>query len=192
MLDILKSKSVYTNIVLAAVPLAAVCNTALSSLLAAVISLASVITTGVIVSALKNLLTEKIAPFAQLIISAGIVGILSALISLFAKEQISSLGIYIPLITLNTALLLNFDFALESGIKDTLLRGLVTAGAGSALILVSGIIRELLGCGSLFGFDLYSKVITPIDFFKTSAGGLFTLAILSIVYALLVKKEGRV
>ncbi len=191
MLNILKDKRIYTGIILSALPLTAVCTTAISALIAAVISLISVLSTGLVISALKKFITDKTAPFAQLVISAGFVGILSAVFSLFAQKQIGALGIYIPLITLSTSLLLNCDYTLNNGIKKTALQGAVTVGASSLIIILCGILREFLGLGALFSIDIYTKHITPITFFTTPAGGLLTLALLSVAYALIIGKEDK-
>ncbi len=186
MLDVFKTKSTYNRIVLAAIPFMAVCSTLISSLLAAGISLLAVVITTVIVSALKRILNEKTATFAQIIIAIGVVGVLSMLFSLFAKESIAELSAYLPLAAVTSVLLISSDFALNNTVIVTLV-GSGTVGIANAMFLVlSGALREILGLGSICGADLYTKWFSPIDFFTTPAGGLLIAALLTMLYNLLV------
>lgn len=188
MLDVLKTKSTYSRMILSAIPLVAVCSTAANALIAAVISLVAVLLAGICISALKPFLNDKTAPFAQIIIAVGVIGILSMVGSLFAKELISDMSAYLPLIAVTTVLLLNADFALNNTVVTTLIGGGIIGGASSLFIICCGILREILGRGSLFGIELYTPWFSPIEFFATPAGGLFTAAVLAIVYNLLVGK----
>ncbi len=186
MLDVLKTKSTYNRIILAAVPFMAVCSTLISSLLASCISLLAVVITAITVSALKQLLNEKTATFAQIIIAIGVVGVLSMLFSLFAKEVIGELIAYLPLAAVTSVLLINSDFSINNTVITTLV-GSGTVGIANALFLVlSGAVREILGHGSICGAELYTKWFSPMDFFTTPAGGLLTAALLTVVYNLLV------
>lgn len=190
MFEILKSKKQSDRIVLAAVPLMAVCSTAISSLLAALIALIAVIAAGTTVSLLKPFLNGKTAPFAQITVAVGAIGILSAVCSVFASETVGELGIYLPLISVTAVLLMDSDAALNSGALDTLKNSALLGGANALFLLCSGIIRELLGFGSLFGADVYSSWFSPIGFFTTPAGGLFTAAVLAVCYRFAVKAFG--
>lgn len=191
MFDILKNKTAFKSIVLACLPLTAVTNKVLPSIIAAVILLLSATLTSLASSCLERLLCNKALLFARLIISAGVVGIVAPLLTIIAKAQIDYMGIYIPLITISTVLLLNQDADSIKTIKENLIKTLITSSAAVVIIILCGFLREFLGSGSLFGFDLYTKFISPIGFFATSAGGLLTLSFLSAVYALLIRKEDK-
>ena len=187
MLDILKNKATFQSIILACLPLTAISNKALPSIIAAIILLFSANLTSLASSYLKRLLPNAALLFAKLVISAGVVGVITALLSIIAKAQIDDMGIYIPIITISTVLLLNQDTNSVNTIKENL----ITSSAAAVLIIVCGILRELLGFGSLFGFDLYTKFVSPIGFLVSSAGGLFTLSALCAIYALLIRKDDK-
>lgn len=191
MFDILKNKAVFKSIILACLPLTAITNKVLPSIIAAVILLLSATLTFLASFYLKKLLPDKAIFFATLIISAGVVGVITALLSIIAKAQIDDMGIYIPIITISTVLLLNQDTDSIKTIKESLLNTLVTSSAAAVIITICGFLREFLGFGSLFGFDLYTKFVSPIGFLANSAGGLFTLSALCAVYALLTRKEDK-
>ena len=187
MLDVLKIRATYDRMILAAIPLMTVCTTAASALLASVISFVTVLAAGVCISALKPWLSHKTAPLAQIIIAVGLVGARSMVISVFAKDIIKEIAVYLPLIAVTTALLINCDYALNNRITSTLLYGCVIGGANSLFLLTGGIVREILGKGSLFGFNIYTDLFSPAEFFATPAGGLLTAALLTVIYNLLVK-----
>ena len=136
-------------------------------------------------------MSSKALHFARFIISAGVVGIFTPLLSIIANAQIDEAGIYISLITISTALLLSQDTDNINTTKEGFFNTLIISSAASLLIIVCGFLRELLGFGSLFGFDLYTKFISPIGFLTSSAGGLFTLAVLCAVYALIIGKDAK-
>ena len=191
MLDILKNKAVFTSIILACVPLTAISNKALTSIVTAIILFFSANLTSFALCYLKKFLSSKALHFARFIISAGVVGIFTPLLSIIANAQIDEAGIYISLITISTALLLSQDTDNINTTKEGFFNTLIISSAASLLIIVCGFLRELLGFGSLFGFDLYTKFISPIGFLTSSAGGLFTLAVLCAVYALIIGKDAK-
>lgn len=191
MFDILKDKTVYSKMILATIPLTAVCTTAFSSLLSAFAMILTVVLSALCVNLLKAFLNPKTAKFTHIIIAVGIVGIFTAIINIFAKDTISDIGFYLPLLAVTATVLADSDFALDSNLTTTVAGGAVTSGASGIFLLVCGIIREVLGMGSFFGVDLYTKWFSPLDFFKTPAGGLLTAAVLTVVYNLLVIKTGK-
>ena len=158
---------------------------ALSSLLVGVISLVAVCLSAVAVCLLKPLLNEKTAPFAKIIISVGVVGALTMCSALLMNKTADSVALYLPLISLTTVLLTDTKTIINSKPLDTLKLSAVMGGLSADLLLTAGILRELLGAGSFFGLDVYTKVFSPIAFFTTPAGALFIVGLLAIGYNLL-------
>ncbi|MBQ9769321.1 MAG: hypothetical protein IJW27_03865 [Clostridia bacterium] len=189
MLDLLREKQLYENWVLAVLPLVAVSASVKTGLLISVITVLALIISSLAVFALKALLTEKTAPFARLIISVGVVGISATLLGIFFKEDIASLGIYVNIAAVSAVLLVRSDFVISADLSGLISGCGLSAAVGSAFLIVSSLIREFFGNGSLLGFDIYSKYLTPIAFLKTPAGGLLTTAVLLTVYCLLVGKN---
>lgn len=189
MLDILKNKKLYGRMVLSILPLLAVCGSLLDSLVAAAILVLTVVISAVALYLLRNLLNEKTSGFALLVISIGATGILSMIAELFASKQIVNLGIYIPLISLSVVFMLDLREVLSQPLKVSITKPLVLAFAATDFLIVSGALREFFGNGSILGFDVYSKYITPIGFLTTPAGGLFTAAVLVMIYNIVVGKE---
>ncbi len=191
MLDLLREKQLYENWVLAVLPLVAVSASVKTGLLISVITVLALIISSLAVFALKALLTEKTAPFARLIISVGVVGISATLLGIFFKEDIAALGIYVNIAAVSAVLLVRSDFVISADLSGLISGCGLSAAVGSAFLIVSSLIREFFGNGSLLGFDIYSKYLTPIAFLKTPAGGLLTTAVLLTVYCLSVGKNKK-
>ena len=101
MLSLLKDKTTYSKVIIKTLPLVIISATAISSLTAGIISLIAVCLSAVAVTLLKPFLNERTAPFAKIIISIGVVGSLTMLCSLFMKEIIDDMAVYLPLISLS-------------------------------------------------------------------------------------------
>lgn len=188
MLDMLREKQLYESWMLAVIPMLAVCNTLKSGLIISALVLITLLLSALCVFLLKSFLTEKTAFFAQVVIAAGISGGSAMLLRLFFDEDITALGIYVPLVTIAAVLLVRGDYIINTDLFGVLVGCGLSSVVGVGLILVSSIIREILGYGSLLGFDLYGKFFTPISFFASPAGGLLTAAIIAIVYGLICAK----
>lgn len=182
----LKNKEVFYKIVLSVIPGVAVCATALSSVVFGAISFVTVVVSWLLVCLIKNFLTEKTLPFAAAVISLGITGVLTMVASLFFKSYLEDVAYYLPLLAVTTTLLISKENVFGT-IKNTLVTSLWSGGVGAVFLIITGILKEFLGNGSLFGFDIYTKIFSPAEFFKSSAGGLLIAAGLTVVYNLIVK-----
>lgn len=191
MFDILRDKTLYNKMIVAAIPLSAVCCTAFTALLSAAAMVATVVLSALLINLLKNFLNKKIARFAHIIIAVGIAGVSALLLKIIAEETIVSIGFYLPLLAVTSTILADSDFAMENEITTTVAGGAVTSCTSGLFLLTCGIIREVMGIGSVFGMDIYTKWFSPMAFFATPAGGLLTAAILTVIYNFLVLKTGK-
>ena len=63
-------------------------------------------------------------------------------------------------------------------------------GVGFTLALLSlGIVREIIGSGSLFGIDLFGAQFQPWAVFVLPPGGFFVLAFWLFVFSLMRKRK---
>ena len=193
MVSMLQDKNTYNKIIIKTLPLTLVATTAYAAVLVGVISLVAVCLSTVAVCLLKPLLNVKTADFAKIIISVGIVGALTMIASVYIKELSDSVSLYLPLISLTTVLLVSGEETIQNTVSITFKYSFVIGAVSTGFLFVVGILRELLGLGSFFGLDVYTKVFAPMEFFKNPAGALFICAILTIIYNLFVsaaKKRG--
>lgn len=183
----LKDSKVTGKIILSVVPLTAVCGTALSSVIAAIILLITVVLTWALLPLIKQFLSEKTAPFVRIIIALGVIGTLTMVSTVFFKEATNSIAVYLPLIAITVIMLSAINENIESTPIQALKLGATLGGLGSVFLFAVGVLKEFLGMGSLFGFNVYTKLFAPIEFFKNPAGSLLICAGLAIIYNLAVK-----
>lgn len=106
--------------------------------------------TNTIISLVRNYIPNDVRIPSYIVIIATAVTILKMFVDAFAPALGSSLGIFIPLITVNCIVLGRAEsFASKNGVLLSLLDGLGSAiGFGLALVSIA-LFREILGKGSL-------------------------------------------
>ena len=109
----------------------------------------------VIISIIRNTIPQRIRIIVQLVVVAALVTIVSQVLKAFAYDVSVQLSVYVGLIIPNCILMGRLEaFAMMNKPWPSFLDG-VGNGLGYALILVIvGAVRELLGRGSLLGFQL--------------------------------------
>ncbi len=106
----------------------------------------------VVISLIKNVVPDKVRIPAFIVVIATFVTILQLLLQAYVPALNKSLGIFIPLIVVNCVILGRAEsFASRNNAFDSLLDG-IGIGLGFTLALtILGIVREVLGAGSIFG-----------------------------------------
>ena len=108
----------------------------------------------IIISALKNVIPDKVRIPSYIVIIATFVSMIDLLIQGFLPSLSASLGVFIPLIVVNCIVLGRAEaFANKNSVVDSILDGLgMGIGFTIALVLIGGI-REILGAGSFLGYQ---------------------------------------
>jgi electron transport complex protein RnfE len=111
------------------------------------------------ISVLKNVIPDKVRIPAFIVIIASFVTIVQLLMEAYVPFLYEQLGLYIPLIVVNCIILGRAEaFASKNGLVNSLFDG-IGMGLGFTLALtLLGLIRELLGAGTVFGFNLFSII----------------------------------
>lgn len=105
------------------------------------------------ISAIKNVVPDKVRIPCFVVVIAAFVTILEFCMKAYVPDLYKSLGIFIPLIVVNCIILARAEsFASKHNIIDSMFDG-IGIGLGFTLALTTlGLIREILGSGSFFGF----------------------------------------
>ena len=99
------------------------------------------------------------------------------LIKAFIPALDKSLGLFIPLIVVNCIILARAEaFASKNGPIPSMLDGLFMGLGFTFALSILGLIRELLGAGTILGFKL--PLYKPMLFFVLPAGAFLTLGCL--------------
>jgi electron transport complex protein RnfE len=132
-------------------PLLAITTTAVNGLALGIASTAVVTTTNVIVSSLRSQLVSSVRIPVFVLVIAALVTSIDLLTNAFFFGLHQRLGLFIPLIITNCAILAQAEtIASRHGPVPSTLSGLATGAGFAAVLTVLGALRELLGQGSLF------------------------------------------
>ena len=138
-----------------------------------------------VISLLRNTIPNRIRIIVQLVVVATLVTIVSEILKAFAYDVSVQLSVYIGLIITNCILMGRLEaFALGNGPWESFLDG-IGNGLGYALILVIvGFFRELLGSGTLLGFQVIPQAF--YDFGYVNNGLMILPPMALIVIAVII------
>ena len=147
---------------------------------------------GLIVSLFRKYIAYEVRITSYILIIATFVTLADLLLAATFPEISKALGPFIPLIVANCLLLGRAEaFAAKVGPVRAVADGL-GMGIGFTLALSAmSAIRELLGRGSLLGFDILGPRWEPWVFMVLPPGGFFTLGLLLIAVAWFGERRRR-
>lgn len=154
------------------------------------ISVISILTmSNILISSLRKIIPPAARIPAYIGIIAALVTIIEMLIHAYVPTLYVSLGIYLPLIVVNCIILERAEsFASKNNVLYSAFDGVaVGIGFSLALILISSI-RELLGTGSLLGFNLL-PASTNMLIMILPPGAFLTLGMILAVLAHISNKK---
>ena len=163
-------------------PTLATTTSAINGLSMGLATMSVLICTDFVISCIKSITPDKVRIPVFIVVIAAFVTILQMLMAAYAPDSINkALGIYIPLIVVNCLILGRAEsFAAKNNPVASLADG-VGMGLGFTLgLTVLGIIREILGAGSVFGFVLLPEV-TNVLLFVLPPGAFISLGYLIAV-----------
>lgn len=176
--------------VLGMCPVLAVSNTAGNALAMGLATAFVLIMSNSLVSLLRNFIPKEVRIASYILIIATFVTMIDYAIQAISVELHKNLGAFISLIVVN-CLILSRAEAFAS--KNTLTKSVMDAlgmGLGFTLGLGSlGMVREILGSGSIFGIPILPETFQEWVIMILPAGGFFTLAAWLLVFNLYKQKR---
>lgn len=142
----------------------------------------------VLVSMCRNFIPKTVRIACFIVIAASLVVALELLMQAYTYPLYESLGIFVPLIVVNCIILGRAEaFANKNTPGDSALDG-IGIGLGFTIALtVIGLVRELLGSLSLFGFKLAEG--DGILAFVLAPGAFLVLGYLMVIFRKLTSKK---
>lgn len=134
-----------------------------------------------LISVLRKIIPDAVRIPAFIVIVASFVTMVQLLMEAYLPALSESLGIYIPLIVVNCIILGRAEsYASKSPVLPSVFDG-IGMGLGFTIALtVLGIIRELIGAGTVFAYPLpFLKNYEPFAIFIMAPGAFFVLAALT-------------
>lgn len=160
-------------------PILAVSTTAMNGIGMGIAATVVLILTNVIISLIRNLVSDKVRIPVYITVIAGAVTMIQLFIAAYFPELDKSLGIFIPLITVNCIILGRAEaFANKSTPVMAAADGL-SMGLGFALaITIMSSIREIFGNGTWFGKEIPVLSDNPIGIISMPPGGFFVYGLM--------------
>lgn len=136
-----------------------------------------------LISALRDVIPDKVRIPGYIVVIASLVTVVELLLKAFIPAVYAALGLYIPLIVVNCIILGRAEAYASKSTPLLAAADGVGMGLGFTVALsLIGLFRELLGAGSILGFQILPEsVYTPIAIFVKAPGAFIVLGILIAV-----------
>lgn len=143
-----------------------------------------------LISLLRKVIPNAVRIPSFVLIIATFVTVVRMVMEKFIPDLYESLGVYLPLIVVNCVILGRAEaFASKNPVLDSAADGLFTGLGFAWALTLLGVIREVLGSGSIFGMELWSF---RIEFFTSAAGAFFTYGVMIALFNALFAKIDNV
>ncbi|MGN0533441.1 MAG: electron transport complex subunit RsxE [Eubacterium sp.] len=163
-------------------PTLAVTTSAKNGLGMGLATMAVLVMSNMLISLLRKVIPQGVRVPVYIIIIASFVTIVEMLMHAYVTSLYSSLGIFIPLIVVNCIIFGRAEtYASKNSVIYSIFDG-IGIGLGFTIgLTVIGLIRELIGSGTVFGFQVMPESYEGVSIFVMAPGAFFVLAILCAV-----------
>ncbi|MBR5097315.1 MAG: electron transport complex subunit E [Treponema sp.] len=135
----------------------------------------------IIISLFRKLIPSAIRLPIFIIVIAAFTTIVQLLLQAYVPALSESLGVFIPLIVVNCIIMGRVEaFSSKNNVGLAILDAL-GMGIGYTWVLIAiSLVRELLGSGKIFGYEIFAEE-NAIGFFSGAPGGFFVFGIMIAV-----------
>lgn len=180
------------RLVLGTCPTLAVTTAALNGLGMGIAALVVLVCSNAVISALRNVIPDRVRIPAYITIIATFVTVIQMFIKAYLPAINNALGIYLPLIVVNCIILGRAEmFASKNKVLPSILDGLGMGVGFTCTLVIMGAIRELLGCGTIFGLAVTKGHIEPMLIMIMAPGGFFVFGVLIALANKLAARVGK-
>ena len=157
---------------------------------------AVLVCSNVIISLLRNVIPNQIRIASYIVVIAGLVTVVDMVLKAYIPSLSASLGLFIPLIVVNCIILARAEsFASKNPVLASAADGLAMGIGYTAAMVVVSAIREIIGNGTILGFDIFGGNYSPALLIILPPGGFLVLggviALFQYVRSKTEKKEGE-
>ena len=145
------------------------------------------ILSNITISSIARIIPDKVRIPCYIVVIASFVTIVQLLLQAYVPVLYEALGIFLPLIVVNCVILGRAEaFANKNSVGDSALDG-IGIGLGFTIALTAiGLVRELLGSGSAFGWKFVEG--DGMLAFVLAPGAFIVLAYLMVIFRKITKK----
>ena len=164
-------------------PALAVTNSAINGLAMGVATTCVLILSNLLISVFRNVIPNQVRITAFIVIIATLVQVIDFFMAAIVPDVHKELGAFIALIVVNCIILGRAEsFAAKNNPWLSVLDGTGMGLGFTFALLVIGIIREILGNGSLFNISLFGPKFEPWVIMILPPGGFLTLGFLLLIF----------
>ena len=169
-------------------PTLATTTSAINGLSMGLATLFVLVFSNIVISAIAPVVPDKVHIPVYIVVIATFVTILQFAMQAYTPDMYKTLGLFIPLIVVNCIVLGRAEaFASKNGIVDSALDGLGIGFGFTMSLTVLGLVREILGSGSAFGWKFISG--DGILVFVMAPGAFIALGYLMVLFNKIAKKN---
>jgi len=178
--------------VLGLCPAMAVTNSLLNGLVMGAATTFVVLGSSSFVSLLRRVIPSQVRISAYIIIIATFVTVVDFALAALMPEAHKQLGAFIALIVVNCMILGRAEaFAAKNPVGLSIADALGMAGGFTLALAMIGGIREILGSGSLLGFNVMGDHFEPWAIMILPPGGFLTLGVILTVFAYVKARKAK-
>ncbi|CEA16427.1 MAG TPA: electron transport complex subunit E [Fermentimonas caenicola] len=147
-----------TVLLLGMCPTLATTSSAINGMSMGLATMFVLICSNAVISMLKNMIPDMVRIPAFIVVIATFVTVIEMIMNAYVPALAESLGIFLPLIVVNCIVLGRAEsFAAKNSVVSSIFDG-AGMGLGFTLSLtILGSVRELLGAGTIFSFNIYPE-----------------------------------
>ena len=169
-------------------PTLATTTSAINGLSMGLATLFVLVLSNIVISAIAPVVPDKVHIPVYIVVIATFVTILQFAMQAYTPDMYKTLGLFIPLIVVNCIVLGRAEaFACKNGIVDSALDGLGIGFGFTMSLTVLGLVREILGSGSAFGWKFISG--DGILVFVMAPGAFIALGSLMVLFNKIAKNS---
>ncbi|WP_069649215.1 electron transport complex subunit RsxE [Caloranaerobacter ferrireducens] len=160
-------------------PTLAVTTTASDGMAMGLATTAVLVSSNLVISLLRKVIPSKIRIPSYIVIVATFVTLIDMFMHAYAIDLYRSLGLFIPLIVVNCLILGRAEsFASKNNPVDSIVDGIGMGLGFTWALTLLGIVRELLGAGSVFGIQIFGEAFKPALIMILPPGAFLALGVL--------------
>jgi len=158
-------------------PTLAVTNSATNAISMGLATMFVLLCSNVLVSLLRKAIPKQVRIAAYIVVIASFVTVVDYAIQAISLEVYEALGAFIQLIVVNCIILGRAEaYASRQTVVNTVVNSVGTGIGFTLALLCLGVVREVLGAGTLFGVRILPDQFQPWVLMLLPAGGFFVLA----------------
>ncbi len=142
------------------------------------------------ISAIAAYIPDKVRIPSYIVVIATFVTLLQFVMQAFTPSVYETLGLFIPLIVVNCIVLGRAEaFANKNSVIDSACDGLGIGLGFTMSLTLLGLVREILGSGSMFGWKFLPAEAGGILAFVLAPGAFLALAYLIVIFKKVTEKK---